>query len=189
MRSAWMALVMTAAACGGGDGTAGKVVFVTSAEFDGGFAASQPASIDAASMADTQCQTAAQGAGFDGTFVAWMSRGGTNTQPQRDAIAVISSEGPWRTTNGELAFLNHSALVNTPQVPIGYDQYGESVFGQVWTGTKVGGTLDLYKDCTGWHTGSGSMGIVGSSYANDSRWTDDSEYPCELTAHFYCFEL
>ena len=186
MRSGCMVLVL-AAACGGG-GSGDKVVFVTAADFDGGFGDGQAGTIDAAALADTQCQNAAQGAGLDGTFVAWLSRGGTNELAQRNAIDVVSSEGPWRTTTGEMAFLNHSALINTPQVPVNRNEHGDTVEEGVWTGTQVGGTLRIDLDCFGWHSSS-ATGFIGYSFSNDSDWTDSATNDCSSRNHLYCFEL
>jgi len=184
-----MVLVLAACGGGGGSGSSDKLVFVTASDFDGGFGAGQAATIDAAAIADTQCQTAAQGAGHDGTFVAWMSRTASSAQPQRNAIDVIQSEGPWRTTNGDMAFLNHSALANSPQTGVQWDEYGQDQYGIVWTGTKTGGTLSTGTDCQSWHSGDFSvMGVVGQA-SGGSQWTDAGDFPCDQRAHLYCFEL
>lgn len=160
---------------GGGGGTTGqKRVFVTSAEYTGTIAA-------------TICETVAQSANLDGTWVPWMSR--SHDSVPHDAINLISGDGPWVLLDGTVAFANHAQLASTPTAPIALTEKMTRLASPddlVWTGTNTGGVESL-ADCFDW-----TMSSYSATYGaatNLAWWTSasDTRYCAEL-AHVYCFE-
>ena len=200
----FLVLAALSAACGSDDGGASvdaatggdavgnvKRVFVTAADFTGGFASGNPG-VDGAVVADQQCQTAAVGAGMSGTWHAWMGRYGNGSLPARTAPERVTGDGPWHLTGtNELVFLNRAALANTPRVAIDRNEHGVMVAsGPVWTATDVGGALVGF-DCQSWTTGNSAYdGTVGELSSNGSQWTYTGNFHgCELRARLYCFEM
>jgi hypothetical protein len=88
-----------------------------------------------------------------------------------------------------MAFLNHSALANSSQTGIYYDEYGQMQYGIAWSGTRTGGTLEASTDCAAWHSGDSSFDGVAGQTGGGSQWTDAGSLPCDQRGHLYCFEL
>lgn len=174
-------------------------VFATAASYSG--------NLGGLSGADQKCQAAADSAGLDGTYKAWLSiyvESSSGDVIQNDpALDRITGYGPWYSTCRDAQkhvvklFANRAALQGIPLEVIDCNEHGlppeptENSF--VWTGTETGGA-PKYGDawsvnCSGWTSShSGDSGLAGSNYARPDEWTQFSTENCSHTARLYCFQ-
>lgn len=177
----------------GSQGHSGKYVFVTAASYgavigipnvingDG----SVTPGVDPLTRADELCNAAANAAGLQGRFVAWLSAYGES------AVDRIADVGPWSKldTGHTLVFSNKANLQTTPLAPLDVDEHGQQQQAVlVWTGTTTGGRADQ-PNCNDWGSDySFENGLVGST-EDSSGWTRSIvTLQCNATAHLYCFE-
>jgi len=172
-----------------GDAGPKKRVFITSTTGTGAFGATGAAALTAA---DTRCQSVANAANMNGTFVAWISF----TNPAVPAITHIAKDvGPWYLVNGPIVFANKAAIAATgPAVAIDRDETGKVVGAPdtVWTGTQANGAADnnLCATVNGSWTSAqaGVTGQVGQSKEKNQQWTQAQNVSCLTPHHLYCFE-
>ena len=160
--------------------TGASVVFVTSGEYTGSLTAAAGQS-DPIVAADRLCQLAADGAGLQGTFRAWLS------VPGDDAIDRIQDAGPWYNLRGDRVFLNGASLASTAQAELSYNEFGAAQLGNAWTGTETGGRASAF-GCRGWTSAStGENGTVGN-VEDRTNWTDSFDPGCNNRHSLYCFQ-
>lgn len=168
-----------------------KVVFVTSAIYDGDLATAAGVD-DGLAGGDLLCSLAGQGAGLGGDFVAWLSTDET------DAIDRLPDDGgPWVDTfYGSVVFLNKAAVqASTPADTIDRTELGGRSSASFWTGTSFGGRSSG-EDCRAWtavrrdiDTGFSDqlLGTTGSGGGGD--WSDSSSGNCTYERHLLCFQV
>lgn len=182
----------------------GKIVFVTSARFNGGFGGG--------ANADDLCQSAAEEAGLSGIFKAWLSGpsaspstrfsapedGGFGerlvTPDRRKIIAPSIAALPWGLFT-PIAMTELGTTLPATTVTFMTDGDGQrtcSIEGEmVWTNTSPEGTRASSNDCNGWsvQSGAGMVGVIlGEDAGPTNDWTTACPQPCSLEAHLYCFE-
>jgi hypothetical protein len=149
------------------------------------FVASQTYGADFGGLAgaDSVCQTHADAAGLEGTFLAWLSDS-TGSPSSR----FTQSECEIYRTDGKLIASNWSDLVDgTLNEAIFYTELGTTLMGPVWTSTTAAGELDDQGTCDDWTSVSaGESTSAGSSSAKDSKWTDNTTRTCAGIGLLYC---
>ena len=162
---------------------AAKRVFVTRALYSG--------KLGGVDGADALCTAAAAAASLGGTWVAWLSA------PQSDAVERIGGAGPWRRTDGVIAFPDRPSLEVAPSVPLSLDERGASVLSTppaplgdpVWTGTFQNGTRDKDHLCADWAQDSSLYDATVGDAGDAGRWTAAGyHHTCNKMARLYCFE-
>ncbi|MBV8762123.1 MAG: DUF1554 domain-containing protein [Deltaproteobacteria bacterium] len=157
-----------------------KRVFVAAAQHDGNFGG--------LAGADAICTAAANAAHLGGgPWVAWLSTSTTN------AIARLTSDGPWNLVDGTPVFATKAAIPMHPANAIDLDAHGGQPSGaeNIWTGTLEDGTVSAYT-CNDWTSNSSNAtGSTGMRVAVDATWTAASNYnvTCnDALLRLYCFE-
>jgi len=179
-------------------GIDGKLVFLSSDVFDGGFGG--------VTGADSECQSLASAAGHSGTFKAWLSGSSTSTSP---SSRFTHSSDPYVLVDGTAIADDWSDLTDgSIDNPINLDEYGDAaVSSLVFTFVRTDATPGLFGSsssscygddchCDEWtSTDSGSSSgtykgsAVGRSSHSDGQWTDYSFYNgCGYGQPIYCFE-
>lgn len=157
------------------DNDGDRLIFVTSSAYDG--------DLGGRSGADALCQTHAEGAKLQGTFLAWLSNAGA------DAADRMNDGAPWYDTNGVLVFNNAANLRTTPQSDIDHDEFGDFVGLDVpyWTGTRGDGTRDD-EHCDSWTSTNkpGSYVIYGRT--SDRSLEPDDVAGCHMEYPLVCLE-
>jgi hypothetical protein len=139
--------------------------------------------------ADRICANAATAANLGGNngWKAWISATGQN------AIDRLADVGPWylvdKTT---MVFANKAQLANLPSHVIHTNETGTvTSIGQniVWTGTRVGGTVDGAQ-CNDWTTDTSGSATIGSYESKDPMWTRNpfGKRTCSSEFSIYCIE-
>lgn len=127
------------------DITGPKLVFVTAGVFNG--------ALGGLEGADAKCQFAADTAGLDGNFQAWLADG-TGTPTTRFTTLSL---GPYFMLDGRIVDENFAALLDGSILqPIDIDEAGvqrSSLF--VWTNVDERGAVNTGGDCDGWLVGGG----------------------------------
>jgi hypothetical protein len=147
-----------------------KKVFVTSQAYDG--------NLGGLAGADALCQNAADSAGLDGSFLAWLSTTTTSligeTIPTGPAYRFVRHHVPYVLPNGQQVARYFGDLVDGDlENPIAVTEYGSTVFsGETWSATSANGLpaagspASLYT-CENWTSGASSGGglvIVNTTY-------------------------
>jgi hypothetical protein len=173
----------TSSGTGGSDGgtvVASTRVFVTSKTYQGG-------TLGGLAGADAECQKLAVAASLGGTWMAWLSDGGTITPVTRFAHSTM----PYVLVGGAQIAANWNDLLDgTISVPIDHDETGSALPAsgttRVWTGTTAVGA-PMGPSCQAW-TMVGSGGVYGSTAGTDATWSFVSGNTCDNTDRLYCFE-
>ena len=176
----------------------GKLVFISSETFNGGFGG--------VTGADSECQSMADAAGHSGTFKAWLSGSSTSSSPS--SRFTRSTSDPYVLIDGTVIADDWNDLTDGEiQNPINLDEYGgAAVSSLVFTFVRIDGTPGLFESsssncygndchCDEWtSTDSSSSGgydgsAVGQSNTTASEWTDYSFYNgCGYDQPIYCFQ-
>ena len=180
------------AACSSGTGcdtTSGKcsaanVMFVTSTGFTSG-------NFGGLAGADAQCQTAAQGAGLSGTFIAYLSTS-TAAAPSR----VQNARGWVRPDGLPVADTPQQLAAGNLLYPVLLDEHGQRVASNLnefaMTGTKFDGTINAGETCVDWTSGSNNdTGAGGDPLAGYSGWQAEPSLSCGSvgeTWRLYCLQ-
>lgn len=173
------------------DGTCNypKRIFATDNTYNGNLKGNCPTAATGTEAADCLCQEAANNAALGGTWKAWISNSTT------DASARLSDVGPWNLVGSTtVAFDNLAGLSATPATAINVNENGQTITGQVWTGTALGGSKigcgvtndDFCVDWTSQFNGSG--GMTGNTANSDNKWTQDGCGGCDQARRLYCVE-
>lgn len=158
-------------------------VFVTSTTYNG--------NLGGLAGADAKCQSRADAANLGGTWKAWLGDG-TGSPSSR----FIKSTNAYKRIDGQLIANNWNDLVDgNLQNPILVSEFGSNFNSQVWTNTKIDGTVKYTGNasCNNW-TSNAANGLDfstnGISSRNDFNWTDTSgsSLPCNSIIRLYCFE-
>lgn len=160
-----------------------KVVFVTDGVFTGAFGG--------LAAADAVCQQRADNAGLGGDFMAWLS-GVDSTPTTRFTTLPL---GPYHMLDGRIVASNFADLLDGElNEGISITEFGTLSPGTngIWTGTKADGSSgDSFCDAGGgdWTSAAdGELGSVGNRTLPVFDWTENSQAPCNLEFHLYCFE-
>jgi cysteine-rich repeat protein len=157
----------------------GNRVFTSSGTYSG--------NLGGHSGADDTCESLASGAGFGGSWRAWLSSPGGTVR-----TSFIGSQAPYRLMNGvQIAsswndLLDGSALA----APINVTQTGSTIGGQfdVWTGTEDNGTMSGL-DCIEWTSSSSAQfGSFGFGDVASVGWSNGFQDTCDLLKRVHCFE-
>ncbi|MFO0598144.1 MAG: hypothetical protein U0228_22770 [Myxococcaceae bacterium] len=159
----------------------GKLVFATSASFDG--------NLGGLAGADAKCQAAASTSGLTGTFKAWLS---TSTV---DAIDRIAEVGPWFDTAGQQLFATKANLAAGPMtMGLWHDEYGVwMATSDLWTGTGYMGrfqeALIGTTPCEEWTSNSMQrQARVGQLGRTGLPWSSFSNTTCDQQAKLICLQ-
>ena len=173
-------------------------VFVAEEGYDGAMTRiGDPPGATGLAAADAHCQRLADAAGLGGTFMAWLSAGGSSPATRftnLEAAApylLVSNAGDAGNPAPKVA--NNSVdlfgcVGGCIQHAINRTADGTVLGGStgVWTGTSTDGTAAA-DTCGGW-TGAGTGGI-GLTSEVDADWTDtQSPTSCATPFDLYCFE-
>ena len=150
-----------------------KRVFVTAAQYNGGFGFSN---------GNALCQKAADGAKLGGKYAAWLATGG---------VPAACKGGPFYLADGK-TFVGSCDDLFAGQLkhPIDEVETGLPPNGgtaSVWTGAKPNGN-GTGKDCMGW-TSLPPDGTIGSIKDGGFGWSTAATQPCDVSARLYCLEL
>lgn len=152
-----------------------RVVFVTSTTYNG--------NLGGISGADAKCAVRAAAASLGGIYKAFASISSIsmkNRFPVKGADVVRNRAGQTVAT-GSTLWIN-SGVTNA----VGYDEFGNSRSGNVWTGTSDFGA-QLGYNCSNWTTSSSSLyGAMGNSGQTNNYWTYMSSYNCNNSLSIYC---
>ena len=179
--------------CGGAGDSTTKVVFLTSATYDG--------NLGGVAGADAECQALADAAGLSGIFLAWLS----DDLGSSPSTTFIRSEEPYVRVDDVKVAANWADLTDgTILHPIEADEQGgrprsagPGAIIEVWTGTDGDGTLrSAGQTCNDWFSTSDVLrGLRGNSTRShegnpgDPVWTVWSASPgCNLPFRLFCFE-
>lgn len=146
-------------------------------------------SLNGLSGADSKCQSLV-GNQRPGTWKAVLSTSTTNAKTRlRVQTEVYNSDGA-RVASSKPDLWNGS-LDNRVQ----YDEFGSSVTGSAWTGTKGNGVSDPCRNssnfcaCDDWKTSSSTnSGTSGNVTQNDSEWLEADETSCDSGLRLYCLD-
>ncbi len=141
--------------------------------------------------ADAKCQAAADAAGLDGTFMAWLSDG-LNSPGTR---FITLSIGPYITVDGATVAGGYGDLTDgSLNVLINKTETGAPVGGRsnAWTNTTFAGSSTSQRaseTCDFWFwQGVSLSGHVGQWPLMDQNWTQAGLTFCSIDGHLYCFE-
>ena len=161
--------------------TGNKIVFVTSARYNG--------NLSDLAGADAKCQARANNsAGLKGkTFRAWLSKSSTNHAKYRignykyvlpDGTKVADNKSDLIDGN-----LDHAINMDENKKPV-------TTYPKVWTGTLKNGTYSGY-NCNKWSSSSSSAyGTIGNTGYLGSNWTQiNLKASCNQSFRLYCFQL
>ena len=172
--------VQEAITCGDGS----KCVFVSSTLHTG--------NLGGLTGADAICNDLAGAAGLPGagSYLAWLSDSSASPSTRFTQATV-----PYRRVDGTQVADNWIELTDGTgnlDVEISVDEGGGIPdLDFVWTGTHALGVAQFpLLACSDWTSSSvDEIGQVGSSLANDFRWTEPAGLiPCGELAHLYCFQ-
>ena len=141
--------------------------------------------------ADAKCQAAADAAGLDATFMAWLSDGLESPGTRFITLSI----GPYITVDGATVAGSYGDLTDgSVNVSIDKTETGAPVGGRrtVWTNTTFAGssTSDRANEtCDFWNwQGVSLSGHRGELVLTDQNWTQAGLTACFLEVHLYCFE-
>ena len=154
------------------DGLA-STVFVTSATYKG-------QNIGGVTAADAICQSHADAAGLDGTFLAWLSDSTSSPATRFDRLGAY-----YRVDGVRIADDWDDLTDGGLDARFSLDENGEEVSDFVWTGTKVDGTAGAH--CDDWTDGDKSA-TVGRTTTPSSDWSSQITVRCTQSFAIYCIE-
>lgn len=150
-----------------------KTVFVTDERMAGGFGGQ--------TTADSICQSEADDAGLLGTYRAFLSTTSRSAASRLADAAYVRPDGV--SVARSLADLVDGAIQNA----INVNAAGQTVGGDVWTGTLQSGNQAA--NCADWTVGdASSSGQCGSTQFTDERWTENQVPRCDVVLRLFCFE-
>lgn len=155
-----------------------KVIFLTSARFDG--------NLGGLGGADQKCETAATTAGLTGTFKAWLSDSTTDA-----ADRLTHSDTSYIRTDGAVIATNWFDLTDgSLKEPIMCDENRTcSVLGDyTWTGSTRAGKKTTSYLCSDWTNASSGSGTNGATSIISSAWSDYGTGNCSSTLKLYCIQ-
>ena len=134
--------------------------------------------------ADAKCQALADAADLPGTYWAWLSTNG-----QSPASRFTKWQIPYRTVTNVKIADNWADLVDGDlDAPIDTTELGFVIGGgQVWTATRMDGTLLEIGTCDEWSVKSLNFAAVGISDRVDALWTHGPPSDCSFAKRLYCF--
>ena len=154
-------------------------VFITSAAYDG--------NLGGVVGANNKCQEAANVAGLNGTYKAWISD--STSSP---STTFTRSSFPYVTTAGDEIALNWDDLTDgNLKDNINADEYGNIMGVNAWTNTDTDGTNSVNgHHCNQWTSNASDLkGLVGVSGYVDRGWTSEGSFGCQVDFnHLYCFQ-
>lgn len=156
-----------------------RQVFLTSAVFGAQFGGIEGA--------DAKCQGAAESAGLDGTFRAWIS-----TPTSSPMANFVQYSVPYVRIDGVEIAANWLDLIDGElAAPLEVDEWGNvqnnGDCGNVWTNTLRDGTPHDEDACTGW-TSLQDAALLGRSDITNYFWTEGCVQDCLKQYHLFCVQ-
>lgn len=169
-----------------------KTVFVTSQDYSGDLR--EPGNNSATAGlegGDAKCQQAADAAGLNGVYKAWLS-GYINSVIHDPSTRFTHASTPYRDVNGEHLWDNWANIAlqfEAPDAPLNTDEYGNQKNDEVWTGTFADGQAAAFH-CENWTSAaSPASALFGLSNSVDIvQWTDYNYHLCYEQKALYCFQ-
>jgi hypothetical protein len=154
-----------------------KWVFTTSGYYS--------AALGGLTGADSICQQHAFGAGLAGQFKSWLSSVDTPV-----GTRFVHAELPYYRVDGVRVADDWDDLLDGElAAPISNDEDGNSVGGDVWTGTLADGNPWPDDDCMAFTVDDETLhAACGSSTSTGGAWTDSLRPNCSTFLHLYCIE-
>lgn len=160
-------------------GASSNLVFITGQSFS--------SNLGGISGADAICQDAAEAAGIEGTFRAWIAAAGVGP-----ADTWIQSPDPYVRVDGVTVADNWADLTDgTLSAAINVDESGSMSFAEfAWTGVLTTGAASPVDSCAGWTMADvGLQGEQGNPAATDAMWTETAgNATCLAIRPLYCFQ-
>jgi len=160
-------------------------VFVTSDRYDG--------NLGGVPGANNKCRVAADLAGLEGTWAAWL---GSDEQDPQSGLPMPGF--PYVRLDGQIVSYSFAPIYQGDdlRMPINIDENKETVpndEGDIWTGTNRKGVRDgdKCKNSNKVQWGSNSKnkkGRVGNAHDKGQNWANKGRVPCNKKKHLYCFE-
>ena len=118
--------------------------------------------------------------GLEPVYTALLSSSTTN------AVDRLAINAPIYNTAGELLATGESDFFDGAlQHPVGFDEFGELVTGEVWTGTNNVGSMTS-NTCGDWVNNSGGvLGTIGLAESSATPFSGGGVRPCNLSARLY----
>ena len=140
------------------------------------------------SGADSDCQSAAQSAGLEGTWKAVLSTSNKTAKTRLDVQgAVVRMDGT------KVADSESDLWDGKIEATVTNDASGSEVMRSCWTGTdKNGGATGT--DCNGWTSAkNGDRATFGYGTNTDAKWIHNkngyiNELPCDIELALYCID-
>ena len=166
-----------------------RIMFVSSAIYDG--------SLNGLSGADIECNDLADDniALRGNVFVAWLSTSSLNA---KERVTGDVSLDFVRTDGIKIADDLNDLIDRSIDNPINRNELGNQITSgtfDVWTGTNFDGTVDV-NHCNGWTTsGINIRGERGDLSKTDESWTEvpdqseEEDHPCNNQKRIYCFQI
>jgi len=158
-----------------------RLVFVTSASYDG--------NLGGLIGADLKCQALADFKMFSKTFKAWLSDGAMGPADRFDT----DFEGYYVRIDDAIIAQGWKGLTEDGlMVPINLNESGVTVAKPVWSNTNPDGKVfQANVHCMNWASGVDdvdNLGPHGSSSMTGTAWTKSAEAVCSSDYRLYCFE-
>lgn len=139
-------------------------------------------SLGGLSGANSICQTAANTAGYSGTYVAILSSDTTSAASNLTlSYPIVNAYDGSTVASSNLWIGSLNGNIKTPS--------GSSPAAPVWTGSTASGGIDTGKTCTSWSSTSGA-GMWGEAFSTASQWIAncDSCNACSSAEQLYCIQ-
>ena len=165
-----------------GSASCTRIVFVTSATFDG--------NLTGPDGADAKCTTIAAGSKHaevnQRKFRAWL---GTSLVTVR--MRHVHGMAPYVRVDGAKVAIDWGGLTSGVLLaPLDRDENGVRITSGdlgAWTGTRASGAA-TGKDCQGWVLNGNESGSTGRINATGPAWTEDALPSCQSVHRLYCIE-
>lgn len=178
--------LMYCGACAPKDGGAKRLIFTTSAQYQGG-------KLGGLAGADAICQTHAR-PHFTGVFQAWLSdsTGSPSTRMIHgtgDYVLVddtVVAHGWNDLVDGQL---EHAVNLDETGAVHSAGETAHCAEGiSAWTGTDFDGKVDQFDSSCGHWDDSNSHGLIGDTIATSPLWTGSCSVVCTESLFLYCVE-
>jgi hypothetical protein len=137
------------------------------------------------SGADVDCQTAANAAGYSGTYQAILSDDTTNAASRLTLSYPIVNAYDGSTVAA--TNLWNGNLANPIKNPSGGTSCGTCYASLVWSGSNYFGQTYTGHTCSSW-TSSGASGGSANSGVTDTSWLQQATWPCAYNFGLYCIQ-
>jgi hypothetical protein len=152
------------------------------------------------SKADCVCQNLASAAGFQGSYVAWLSTATSDMTcrlfGQAGSNCALTSGNSWYNTQDQLLAVGTAELFSgNLRNPLQYTETRTLVtlVEAIWSGTEGNGLVvnggAVYSTCNTWAANVSQVASGGTLGSLTSTWTKDPTPSCSASGNIYCFAV